>query len=134
MTSLLVGTTASLKRLITEEDINQFAAVSLDNNPIHLIDDFAATTIFKKKIAHGFFISSFISAIIGNKLPGNGSIYLSQTLNFRKPVFVGDVVEAIVTVTEIPKPKYYKLHTICKNQNNETVIEGEALVKYESND
>lgn len=130
----IIGSTASLKKLITDEDIKQFSNISLDINPIHLNEDFAAKSIFKKRIAHGFLVSSLISAVIGNKLPGHGSIYLNQTIAFRKPVYIGDTVEAIVTVVQILKPNCYRLNTVCKNQNAETVIEGEALVKYESND
>lgn len=125
-----IGASASIKKQIQNKDIVEFSKISMDENPVHLVEEFAANTIFKKKIAHGLYIASLISAVIGNKLPGHGAIYLSQTLNFKKPVFIGDVIEAVVTVTDTPKPSILKLRTCCLNQNNEIVIDGEALVKY----
>lgn len=109
-------------------DIEDFARISMDRNPIHLDEAYAANTQFKHRIAHGFLVSSFISAVIAEQLPGEGSIYVSQTLNFRKPVFVDDLITAQVKVLEILKPNLYRLETLCRNQANDVVISGEAVV------
>jgi 3-hydroxybutyryl-CoA dehydratase len=127
---LNIGDKASIEKQFTENDIITFSNLSLDKNPIHIDKDFASKSIFKKQICHGFLIGSLISAVIANKLPGVGSIYLSQTLNFKKPVYIDDTVEAMVEVTEIIlEKKIVKLNTLCFNQNKEIVIEGQAVLK-----
>ena len=121
------GDTASLSKTITDNDIRAFAEVSCDYNPLHLDEAFAQQTRFGKRIAHGMLSASLISAVLANELPG--SIYLGQTLQFVAPVFLGDTVEARVTVTEIREDKpIVKLQTVCTNQRNEVVIKGEATV------
>jgi acyl dehydratase len=123
------GDTASLSKTISDSDIRAFAEVSGDHNPLHLDESFAQQTRFGKRIAHGMLSASLISAVIANELPGQGSIYLGQTLQFVAPVFVGDTVEARVTVTGIREDKQIiKLETVCTNQRNEVVIKGEATV------
>ena len=122
-----VGQSAIKKNIITEKDIELFAQASGDFNPLHLDEQFAEKTIFKKRIAHGMLSASYISAILGTVLPGNGSIYLGQTLNFLKPVYIGDEITTIVTVTEV-KNKKVKLETKCVNQNEEVVTIGEAKI------
>ena len=102
---LKVGQSAQYKRKITEEDIDLFSKVSGDNNPVHLDEEFAKHSIFKKRIAHGFLSGSLISTVIATKLPGPGSIYLNQTIKFLAPVFIGDTVVAKVTVKEIQSEK-----------------------------
>ena len=98
----------------------------------HLDDGYAATTRFGQRIAHGMFGASLISAVIGNELPGTGSIYLSQTLKFLAPGYLGDTVTARVTVTEIRNDKpIVTLETVCENQRGETLIKGEAVVMVE---
>ena len=130
--NLKVGDTASLTRTVTNDDIRAFADLSGDHNPIHLDDGFAATTRFGQRIAHGMFGASLISAVIGNELPGTGSIYLSQTLKFLAPVYPGDIVTARVTVTEIRDDKpIVTLECVCENQRGETLIKGEAVVLVE---
>jgi 3-hydroxybutyryl-CoA dehydratase len=127
-----VGDTASTTRTVTDGDVQAFAELSGDHNPIHLDDGFAGTTRFGRRIAHGMFGASLISAVIGNELPGTGSIYLSQTLRFLAPVYLGDTVTARVTVTKIRDHKpIATLETICENQRGETVIKGEAVVMVE---
>ena len=128
---LNVGDSASRSKTITDADVHAFAAVSGDENPIHLDEEFAATTSFKKRIAHGMLSASLISAVLANDLPGRGSIYLGQTLKFVAPVFIGDEITARVTVTSVRDDKpIAKLETVCINQRDEVVIKGEATVHY----
>ena len=124
-----IGDTASLSKTITDADIRSFADVTGDHNPVHLDDDFAGRSRFGRRIAHGMLTASLISSVIANKLPGEGSIYLGQTLKFVAPVFPGDTVTAMVTVTDIRADKpIMKLETVCLNQRAETVLKGEATV------
>jgi 3-hydroxybutyryl-CoA dehydratase len=130
--NLKVGATASRSRKITDADIHGFAALTGDHNPVHLDDAFAATTRFGKCVAHGMLTASLISAVLGNDLPGTGSIFLSQTLRFLRPVYSGDTVTARVTVTKIRDDKpIVTLETICENQDGETLIKGEAVILVE---
>jgi acyl dehydratase len=126
-----VGDKAIVKKVFTAEEVELFAVLSTDKNPVHLDDTYSATTIFKKRIVHGFLVGSLISAVLGNKMPGNGSIYLSQTMNFKRPVYLNDEVTCIVEIMEIiPEKSIYKLNTNCYNSNNEIVIEGNAVIKW----
>ena len=113
---------------ITEEKIEDFASVSGDRNPLHLDHEHAEKTLFKQRIAHGFLIGSFISTVIGNHFPGNGTIYLSQSMRFLKPVFIGDIVLVKVKVIDITDKKRLVLKTECSKNGNEIVLDGEALV------
>jgi 3-hydroxybutyryl-CoA dehydratase len=124
-----LGDTASLSKTISDADVRAFADVTGDHNPIHLDEEFAKQTRFGRRIAHGMLSASLISAVIANELPGQGSIYLGQTLQFVGPVFPGDTVLARVTVTSIREDKpIIKLETVCTNQRDEVVIRGEATV------
>ena len=128
---LNIGDSASRSKTITDLDVRTFAAVSGDENPIHLDEEFAANTPFKKPIVHGMLSASLISAVLANDLPGQGSIYLGQTLKFVAPVFIGDEITARVTVVSVRDDKpIAKLETVCVNQRNEIVIKGEATVHY----
>ena len=112
-----VGDSAEITKKITEADIEAFAEVTGDHNPIHLDETFAKTTRFGRRIAHGMLTASLISSVLANKLPGEGSVYLGQTLQFVAPVFPGDEITARVTVKEIREDKpILKLDTICINQ------------------
>ncbi|MCS6883816.1 MAG: MaoC family dehydratase [Acidobacteriota bacterium] len=127
-----VGRSASFSKTITAEDIDAFASICGDRNPIHFDEEYAAKTRFGRRIAHGLLTASFISTVIGMHLPGPGAIYLSQELNFLKPVFIGDTVTAKATVTSINTEKrILTLATECTNQNNEVVVKGEAKILYE---
>ena len=124
-----VGDSAELTRKIEQADILAFADVTGDHNPVHVDEAFAKTTRFGRTIAHGMLSASLISAVLANKLPGAGSIYLGQTLQFVAPVFPGDEITARVTVKEIREGKpIMKLETVCINQRDEVVIRGEATV------
>jgi 3-hydroxybutyryl-CoA dehydratase len=127
--ALNVGDSASISKTITDADIAAFAQVTGDHNPLHLDEEYAAKTRFGGRIAHGMLSASLISAVLANELPGEGSVYLSQTLKFVKPVFPGDTVTARVTVIGVRDDKpIITLETICVNQNNEMVVKGEATV------
>ena len=123
-----LGMSATFAKTITEADVVLFAAVSGDNNAMHINEEFAQTTAFKGRIAHGMLSASVISAAIAGRLPGPGTIYLGQNLRFKAPVRAGDTVHATVTVTEmIPEKRRVKLETVC-TVAGKVVIEGDALV------
>lgn len=125
---LEIEQTAEVINIVSQQDVQQFADITGDNNPVHLDADFAATTQFGNTIAHGMFGAGLISAVIGTKLPGPGSIYLDQQLKFRAPIFVGSEVTTRVTVIEKnERRKRVTLKTECLC-NNKVVISGEATV------
>jgi len=126
-----VGTQATLVRTITEDDILLFALVSGDRNPIHLDPEYAEKTFFGQRVAHGFLIGSLISAVLGNELPGPGTIYLGQTLKFLAPIHIGDTITVNVEVAALREEKrILTLTTSCTNQLGTVVLSGEATVKY----
>lgn len=125
---LKVGMSAVFGKTVTEADIAAFAGVSGDTNPIHLHDGFAQTTRFGGRIAHGMLGASFISAVIGTKLPGPGSLYVSQSLNFKAPVRIGETVTARVEIVEIDSTRRrVRLKTECLSGTT-VVIDGEAII------
>ena len=125
---LEVGQEASYRRTVTEADIQGFAEVSGDTNPVHLDETYAAGTPFKGRIAHGMLTASVISAAIAGRLPGPGAVYLAQNLRFKAPARPGDTVHATVTVTALDEVKRRaSLSTIC-TVNGKTVIDGDAVV------
>ena len=127
---LAVGMTASLSRTYDEWDILTFAAVTGDLNPVHVDETFAQESVFEGKVAHGLLTASLVSAVLGTVLPGPGAIYLSQELKFRRPVRIGDAINATVEVTElIPTKSLVRLKTTCTNQRDQVVLEGTALVR-----
>ena len=129
---LTVGMTAVYSRTITEADVANFAAVSGDINPVHLSDQFGKGGMFEGRIAHGMLSASFISAVIANRLPGPGAIYMSQSLKFMAPVRAGDTVNTRLTVRELNDEKHRAvIDTICM-VDGEPVIQGEAMVKVPS--
>lgn len=125
---LTVGRSAEFSKTITDADVMTFAEVTGDFNPVHVDEAAAAITRFRGRIAHGMLSAGLVSAAIGNKLPGAGSIYLAQTLRFTLPVRIGDTITATIAVTEILPKRRVKLSTICTNQNGEKVLDGEATV------
>lgn len=123
------GDKAQVSRKITNEDIQNFAELTGDDNPVHLNEEYAENTMFKGRIAHGILVSSLIATILGNKFPGHGTIYLSQNIKFIKPVRVNDLITAEVEVTDIDiERNRLTLKTRCFNQDNVNVIIGEAIV------
>ena len=125
---LSVGQSAMFGKTVTEADNMAFAGVSGDTNPIHLHEAFAKTTRFGQRIAHGMLSGSFISAVIGTKLPGPGAISVSQTMNFMAPVLIGDTITAVATVSAIdPTKRRVTIKTQCLNGDT-VVIDGEAVV------
>ena len=125
---LKVGQSAMFGRTVTEADIAAFAGVSGDTNPINLHDGFARTTRFGQRIAHGMLSGSYISTVIGTKLPGPGAVYVSQTMTFKAPVIIGDTITAIATITAIDQGRRrVTLKTQCLN-GDKVVIDGEATV------
>lgn len=126
---LAVGDAAEFSKTISEADVYLYAGVSGDLNPAHINEAYAKGTFFKNRIAHGMLTASFISAVIGMQLPGPGTIYMGQNLNFLAPVRIGDTVTARVQVAEkIDEKKRVRLTTTCTNQDGTLLIAGEALV------
>jgi 3-hydroxybutyryl-CoA dehydratase len=129
------GESAALVKTITQSDIEQFAELVGDRNPVHVNPDFAKKTRFGRPIAHGMWGLSLVSAVLGTKLPGPGTIYLSQTVQFRAPVFAGDTLTAKVKVLEVRQDKpIVKLETTCENQKGELILIGESVVLVEDVD
>lgn len=125
---LSVGQSAEMTRTVGAADIEAFAAVSGDENPVHLDEAYAKTTAFGERIAHGMLSGAYISAVLGTRLPGPGAIYLTQSLRFRRPVRIGDVVTARVTVKALDERRgHVTLDTVCE-VDGRAVVDGEALV------
>lgn len=126
---LSLGMSESLSHTVLSAEVVEFAELTGDRNPIHLSDDYASHTQFQSRIAHGLYTASLISAVLGTRLPGPGAIYISQTLNFRAPVRIGDTVDVAVTIAELmPERHRARLACTCKVRD-EIVLEGEAWVK-----
>ena len=127
--ALEIGQRASYSKTATDADILLFLAISGDNNPIHIDEESAKKTRFGRRILPGIWSAGLISALLASRLPGPGSIYLSQTLNFKRPVFPGDTITATAEITAIRREKgIVTLTTTCSNQAGEIVLEGEAVV------
>lgn len=123
-----IGRSSTLRREVTAEAIDAFAAVSTDTNPAHLDEAYAATTRFGRRIAHGMLAASYISAMLGTQFPGPGTIYMGQTLKFLKPVYVGDTLDVVVTVTGFRVDKaILTMDTTVTNQHGEKVVGGECV-------
>lgn len=129
---LAVGMTETLKKVIDATDVVGFAEVTGDRNPIHLSEHFAARTPFGTRIAHGLYTASLISAVLGTRLPGPGAVYISQTLNFRAPVKIGDTVDVTVAVSELIPEKFRARLACTCSVGDEIVLDGEAWVKVPS--
>ena len=126
---LNIGDSDRFSKTITEADVVMFAGITGDLNPAHIDEAYAQGTFFKTRIAHGMLSAGFISAVIGTRLPGPGTIYMHQSLDFLAPVAIGDTVTAIVEVIEkIEEKERVRLKTTCVNQKGATILNGEALV------
>ena len=124
-----VGDMAEFAKTISESDVYLYAGITGDLNPAHINETYAAKTHFKARIAHGMLLGGFISAILGNQLPGPGTIYVRQEMNFLAPVRIGDTITARIEVTEIIAGKNrVRLKTTCVNQDGTMVLDGEAIV------
>lgn len=122
------GQSASLTRVVTADDVAAFAHLSGDLNPVHLDPEYASRTRFGKRIAHGMLAVSYISAVLGTRFPGPGTIYLSQNVSFLAPVFLGDTITATVTVSKYrPEKQILTLVTECWNQDGSKVVDGQAV-------
>ena len=125
---LSVGQEASVSNLVTADVIGAFAVLSGDRNPVHVDAEYAATTIFKERIAHGMLSAAYISAVFGMQLPGPGAIYISQTLNFKAPVKIGDEVVTTVKVAElVPDKRRARFECVC-TVGGKPVVQGEAVL------
>ena len=126
---LSVGDTAEFAKTVSESDIYLYAGITGDLNPAHINEEYAKGTFFKTRIAHGMLPAGFISTAMGTRLPGPGTVYVKQELNFLAPVHIGDTITARIEITEIIHRKNrVKLKTLCINQDGTTVLDGEALV------
>jgi 3-hydroxybutyryl-CoA dehydratase len=122
------GQTASLTRTVTEAEVEAFAWASGDTNPVHLDEDYAKRSRFGRRIAHGMLIGSYISTLLGTHFPGPGTIYMSQTMRFHHPVYIGDTVEVVATVTGYRTDReILSLRTECFNQHGDVVLSGDAV-------
>lgn len=126
---LKIGQQASFSKTVAESDVYLFAGISGDFNPAHINQAYAEQTAFKTRIAHGMLAAGFISNVLGNQLPGPGTIYISQSLKFLAPVAIGDTITATAEVVELNmEKKRARLKTVCTNQDGQEVLVGEALV------
>lgn len=124
-----VGETSQFSKTISETDIYLFAGITGDINPAHIDEEYAKNTFFKTRIAHGMLTAGLISTVLGTKLPGPGTIYLSQKINFLTPVHIGDTITAHAEVIEtLPEENRIKIKTYCMNQKGVIVLDGEAMV------
>lgn len=127
--NIKIGDSFSKERLVTDELVRAFAEVSGDYNPIHLDEEFAKNTRFGRRIAHGMLSGAFISAVLGYEFAEKKIVYLSQTLKFTAPVYIGDTVTTTATITNIREDKnIVTMDTVCTNQNGEVVVKGESAV------
>ena len=121
-----IGMEVSYTQTITDSDVKAFSGISGDKNPVHMDDEYAKNSRYKKRIAHGMLSASFFSALFGTKIPGEGCVYVAQSLRFKRPVYLDDTVVASVIVTSVDlKKKRVFFQTVCK-VNNKIVIDGEA--------
>lgn len=124
------GDSASYTKTFTGDDVRDYARITGDRNSVHLDEEYASNTIFKGRVVHGMLTAGLISTVLGTKLPGLGTIYLSQSLKFLAPVRIGDTVTARVQVAEVNEEKQkVRLITVCTNQLGIDVVTGEAVVK-----
>ncbi len=124
-----IGDSASLSKTFTANDVQNFADISGDRNPLHIDAEYASKTQFKQRLVHGMLTAGLISAVLGMQLPGPGSVYIHQDLNFRKPVFIDDTITATVTIKKLRAGKpIITLGTVCTNQVGTVVLDGEATL------
>lgn len=127
--AIKVGDSARRESLISEEIVSQFSALIGDRDSFHVSDEAAAITVFKKRIAHGIHLATFISTLVGQELPGFGTIYCSQTYDFKKPVYLGQTIVTEVTVLEKLPHQRLRMRTQVKDSTGELVLDGVAVIK-----
>lgn len=126
---LNVGDSAHFSKTLSESDVYLFAGVTGDLNPAHIDQEYAGKTFFKTRIVHGMLLAGLISGVLGNRLPGPGTVYIRQDLEFLAPVHIGETITAVVEIIEIqPEEKRVRARTTCVNQQGDLVLNGEALV------
>ena len=126
--NLMIGMIKTYEQTISDADVEAFASLSGDHNPVHLSDEYAKKSRFKKRIAHGMLSASFFSALFGTKLPGYGCVYVSQSLNFRRPVYLGDTVKATIEILRIDRDKSRVFFRTFCSVRGKKVIDGEAEI------
>ncbi len=127
---LKIGDSAQLSRKVTTDDVQNMANISGDSNPIHLNEEYAATTFFEKRIAHGLFCLGMVSNLLGTKLPGKGTVLVNETIDYKRAVYHGDTITTTITITAIISEKdMADFNFICVNQNDELVTDGTARIK-----
>lgn len=129
---ICIGQSACVSKTISESDVYGFAGIVGDFNGVHVNKVAAEQSIFKKRVAHGMLVGSFISSVLGTKFPGEGTVYMEQDLKFKAPVYYDDTITATVTVTDIVNKEkgIYRLDTNVVNQSGQVVIDGYAIIKY----
>lgn len=131
MKSLYMGQKASVSKIFLPDEVRAFSISSMDSNPIHLDEEYASKTFFKRPIVHGMLVASLFGGLLGSELPGKGTIYLGQTLKFIKPNFVGEELTAMIEIIEVREDKpIYTFSTKCYNSQGEITIDGEAVIMY----
>ena len=129
MENFKIGQTASMSKTISEFDVYAFAGISGDFNPVHIDEVYASNSMFKRRVAHGMLTAGFLSTVLGTKLPGVGSVYISQTLKFTAPVYIGDTITATCTINEILYERNrIILNCTVKNQDGKEVLAGQAVM------
>ena len=129
--SIQVEDEATMEHIITEGDVENYAKITGDNNPLHMDLEYAGQTKFGQRVVHGMLVASFISTVVGTILPGEGALYLRQEVKFRKPVFIDDIIRVKVKVTnKVESLKILEMKTNIINQHGETVITGKACVTW----
>ena len=124
-----IGDKAKFTKTVSAKDVESFAEITGDRNPVHLDEEFAANSMFKRRIVHGMLSASLISTVLGTDLPGANTIYMSQEVKFLAPVFLGDTLTAVIKVIEKKEDKRtLTFHTVVKNQDGKTVVDGQAKV------
>ena len=129
--SIQIGDNATLSHTITEADVETYARLTGDNNPLHLDSEYAGNTKFGRRVVHGMLVASFISTMVGTVFPGEGALYLGQEVKFRKPVFIDDIIQVRAEVTQkVESSRMLEMKTVITNQSGETVITGKARVTW----
>lgn len=131
---LQIGQEAAIRQIVSEDDVKRFAQLTGDTNPIHLNEAYAANSRFGGRIAHGLYTASLISAVFGTKLPGPGAVYLSQTMKFRAPVFIGDEVTALVEITALDPARQRATFFCTCSVGDKVVLDGEAQIMVPTRD